>query len=74
MRTGIVSRLKASGFDLSYAVPFERGAVAKCSQCEALAICGVACHETGCPNAMHECKGCDVLLSKRQGSYCDDCL
>lgn len=30
-----------------------------CSQCEALAICGIACHETGCPNGQSlECFTC----------------
>ena len=38
------------GFDASYKL--ESGAIRiACSQCEALVINGVACHETGCPNA-----------------------
>ena len=44
----------------------------RCDQCEACAINGLACHETGCPNEMHECKGCNARVSRR-GSYCEDC-
>lgn len=38
------------GFDGSTAVPFTKEIHIKCSQCEALAINGVATHEHGCPN------------------------
>lgn len=45
------------GFDSSYRLErddsgrFTAGAVrVKCSQCDALVINGLACHETGCPN------------------------
>lgn len=44
----------------------------KCNQCEAISINGVACHETGCHNAKHECKGCNELIPVRQ-RYCADC-
>lgn len=44
----------------------------KCSQCQALVINGHACHEAGCPNATHECKGCDVQIPVRQ-RYCEEC-
>lgn len=44
----------------------------KCSQCKALVINGVAAHETGCPNAMHECNGCNALIAGR-ARYCEDC-
>jgi hypothetical protein len=44
-----------------------------CSQCQALVINGVATHEHGCPNAMHECKGCDALIPMRR-EYCEDCI
>ena len=47
-RTG--DHLRAQGFDLTRK---ERGSDyyhVRCSQCEALVINGVACHETGCPN------------------------
>ncbi len=42
--------LKRRGFDRtkSYKAGFVRPV---CSQCQALVIQGMACHETGCPNA-----------------------
>ena len=46
----LAARLRDRGFDNSY---YDRSAMTTrlgCSQCEALAINGVACHETGCPN------------------------
>lgn len=49
-----LSRLKAAGFDRSRYMPSERAWAVRCSQCEALVICGVACHETGCINKPHE--------------------
>lgn len=42
-------RLKERGFDRSYKLA-SRGWKVACSQCEALVINGVACHESGCPN------------------------
>lgn len=49
MANTTVAWFKRRGFDLTkrygkYFTPL-------CSQCEVLVICGVACHETGCPNA-----------------------
>ena len=44
-----------------------------CEQCEVLVINGIPCHETGCPNAVHECHGCNALIPVRQ-RYCEDCL
>lgn len=46
----LVADLHSRGFDLSYAVLFQRAAELECSQCEAASINGVPCHETGCPN------------------------
>jgi hypothetical protein len=43
-----------------------------CSQCQAMTINGIACHETGCPNAKHECKGCNNLIPIRE-KYCPEC-
>ena len=44
----IVRQLKQEGFDRTYA---SKGTVSpRCSQCETLVICGLACHEHGCPN------------------------
>ena len=58
--------LLAFGFDLS------QGRTARCSQCEALCINGHPTHETGCPNAVHECDGCNALIPARQ-RFCEDC-
>jgi hypothetical protein len=67
----MLANLKVRGFDESY--HSGRGLYRpKCSQCETLVINGMACHETGCPNAVHECKGCNVLVPVRQ-TYCADC-
>lgn len=43
-----------------------------CSQCAALVINNIPAHEHGCPNQMHECRGCDALIPARQ-RYCEDC-
>lgn len=43
-----------------------------CSQCDAIVIMGTPCHETGCPNAVQECKGCNALVP-RNAKYCEDC-
>lgn len=53
-KTGLLASLKARGFDRSTVEPFTRGAWVRCSQCEALVINGIACHETGCPNRTRE--------------------
>jgi hypothetical protein len=45
---------------------------ASCDQCAALSINGVPTHETGCPNARHECAGCNALVPVRV-KYCEDC-
>ena len=46
--SNLVAKLKRRGFDKSRSV--DGRARVGCSQCQALAINGVACHETGCPN------------------------
>ena len=61
-----VRQLIALGFDRS-----NPGIVA-CSQCAALVINNTPCHETGCPNAVHECAGCNALVSVNT-KYCEDC-
>ena len=68
----VLKHLRARGFDRSEAVPFTGAAWARCSQCEALVINGIATHETGCVNTKHECKGCYTLISVRE-TYCEDC-
>ena len=65
------AEMLARGFDESYYV---RPGVyrPKCSQCEALVINGVACHETGCSHATHECAGCTEQILTQQ-RYCATC-
>lgn len=72
MATGTLKRLRSSGFDTSYHIPFTNQFRVKCSQCEAAAINGVACHEHSCPNQTHECMGCGNTVQYK-GSYCADC-
>ena len=66
----------ALGFDQSRAVRrgFHEARQFKiaCSQCAALVINGTATHEHGCPNATHECAGCNARVSMRV-KYCEDC-
>lgn len=62
--------LKTLGFDHSY-----RNGNAyrvQCSCCDALVINGYPTHERGCSNAVHECNGCNALISTNQ-RYCEDC-
>jgi hypothetical protein len=67
----IVRDLKAEGFDLT---TITKGVVhVRCSQCQSLVICGVSTHERGCPNARHECEGCNELVPLNQ-RYCADCM
>lgn len=68
-----LNELRALGFDQSVHVPFTRQFKVRCSCCEALSINGVPCHETGCPNNRHECRGCNALLPLNQ-RYCEDCV
>ena len=58
------------GFDLSTAT--RGGARVRCSQCEALVINGMPSHERGCPNATHECAGCNARVPVNV-KYCEDC-
>lgn len=67
-----VQRLRDRGFDQSYSIPFQRAWEVRCSQCAAASINGIACHETGCPNERHECKGCGSAVTFRN-TYCEDC-
>jgi hypothetical protein len=46
----LAEKLRRQGFDESY-VSRDSGAVrVRCSQCQALVINGMACHERGCPH------------------------
>jgi hypothetical protein len=61
------------GFDASvYFAGPGKSFLIRCSQCEPLNIQGIPCHEKGCPNERHECKGCNAMIPKRQ-IYCPDC-
>ena len=44
-----------------------------CSQCAALVINGIPTHESGCPNQTYPCRGCDTLLRRGSGPYCENC-
>jgi hypothetical protein len=44
-------QLRKQGFDQTTYDRSTKYYTPKCSQCEALVIQGMACHETGCPNA-----------------------
>lgn len=63
----------SQGFDLTERVGHKNQYRIRCSQCEAVAINGVACHERGCPNATHECKGCNERIPMNQ-RYCQECV
>ena len=52
----------ALGFDRSRHIPFSRQYAIRCSQCEALVINGTPTHEHGCPNQVHECRGCNAVV------------
>lgn len=67
-----LANLRALGFEVSAHIPFTRQYKVRCSSCEALVISGVPCHETGCPDAKHECNGCWTLIPVRH-KYCEDC-
>lgn len=49
----LLRRLRRDGFDQSrgFRQYGQYGVRVRCSQCAALFINGMACHETGCPNA-----------------------
>jgi hypothetical protein len=49
-RDQLHSSLRAEGFDKCRVYPGDRHVKVGCSQCNALVINGIACHELGCPN------------------------
>ena len=67
-----LARLRMEGFDRSNHVPFTKQYHVGCSQCNALCINNVACHETGCTHDTHECRGCNEIIPRRQ-TYCQAC-
>lgn len=76
-RPGMLPGILAQGFDASTygEIPGagqRRPVRVRCSQCQALAINGIPAHETGCPNQVHECRGCGNPVP-RAGTYCEDC-
>lgn len=69
---GQLYQLRLHGFDASKHKPFTSNFYVRCSQCQAMCINGVATHEHGCPNAKHECSGCNEVIPANQ-KYCQDC-
>lgn len=67
-----LAELRARGFDESYSKPFTRQYILRCRHCEPVAVQGTPTHEAGCPNAKHECEGCNELVPSIQ-RYCTDC-
>lgn len=61
-RFGPLADLRAEGFDQCSPIPHTKRIRIRCSQCEVVVINGIATHEQGCPNAVHECVGCDMLI------------
>jgi hypothetical protein len=49
--TSLGTRLRRRGFDETYYDRSDKSYRVRCSQCSAMVISGVACHETGCPNS-----------------------
>jgi replicative superfamily II helicase len=54
---GLLQSLRRRGFDRSEYDRSRGTHHVRCSQCEALVINGVACHEAGCPNEKRKRRG-----------------
>lgn len=73
-----LDQLFTLGFDKSYRVgrndvgQFSKAIRVACSQCEALVICGVPCHETGCPRQTGTCGECGDTVPNRIRT-CESC-
>jgi rRNA maturation endonuclease Nob1 len=67
-----LQELRVRGFAGSAHIPFTKQYRVRCHSCEALVIQSTPCHETGCPEATHECAGCNSIISTRQ-RWCADC-
>lgn len=52
--TSYVQRLRDQGFDRAEHIPFTKRYRIRCSQCQAAAINGYPCHETGCPHIVRD--------------------
>ena len=70
---GMLDNLRAHGFDRSEHIPFTKMYRPRCSCCQVLVINGTATHETGCRNAVHECRGCYNLIPMNH-RYCEGCV
>lgn len=72
MNRRLIAYLVAYGFDRSR--PLADGGVAvRCSHCNACVINGLPSHETTCPNARHQCRGCNELIPATR-HFCPACL
>lgn len=60
-------------FDATKHIPFTRQYSIRCSSCAAVVINNVPCHERRCPNAVHECAGCNEMIPMSR-RWCDDCV
>jgi len=67
-----LAALRLFGFDGSSHIPFTRQYRVRSSRCAACTINGTPVHETGCPNARRECRGCNNVIPAN-ARYCDDC-
>jgi hypothetical protein len=73
-----INRLHSRGFDRSTIgreeAPGSCYVDVACSQCAALVINGVACHESGCPNALpFDCFECGSVAVRYRHAVCEDC-
>lgn len=67
-----LDELRRLGFTESHHIPFTKQYRVRCHACEAMVINGIPCHETGCLEARHECRGCNELIPTTR-RYCDSC-
>jgi hypothetical protein len=70
-KTGILASLVRGGFDKSRIEVRERGVTVGCSQCDAVSICGIACHENGCPNRPRRCAECGDSVPRGEMCSCE---
>lgn len=70
--TDVLDGAYEQGFDKSY-ISLEDGVSVRirCSQCDALVIQGVPCHETGCPNERKARQA--AQLAERTAEAEDEC-
>jgi hypothetical protein len=68
-----LASLHALGFAASAHILFTKQYRVRCNSCQALVINGTPAHERGCPEAQHECAGCNEIIPLRT-RYCAGCL